>query len=158
MTHITCRLTAKNRYQFRNPTLGNRVWATFFTYLILSISAFVAYRITDYATVLYVLTFQQVLVRMIAYEIRRNHLIQATVRHDDKEILKTRSLLSAVSILWSALMRNSQIKSLTKISSFFRTGYESFRQISSPNFSSNPKSFKIKSDIFHKNKRINRFQ
>jgi len=25
MTHITCRLTAKNR----NPTLGNRVWATF---------------------------------------------------------------------------------------------------------------------------------
>ena len=27
MTHITCRLTAKNRDQFRNPTLGNR--ATF---------------------------------------------------------------------------------------------------------------------------------
>ena len=25
MTHVTCRLTAKNR----NPTLGNRVWATF---------------------------------------------------------------------------------------------------------------------------------
>ena len=33
MTHITCRLTAKNRDQLRNPTLGNRVWATitFFT-------------------------------------------------------------------------------------------------------------------------------
>jgi len=29
MTHITCRLTAKNRDQLQNPTLGNRVWATF---------------------------------------------------------------------------------------------------------------------------------
>jgi len=29
MTHITCRLTAKNRDQLRNPTLGNRVWPTF---------------------------------------------------------------------------------------------------------------------------------
>ena len=29
MTHITCRLTAKNRDQLRNPTLGNRVWAIF---------------------------------------------------------------------------------------------------------------------------------
>jgi len=37
MTHVTCRLTAKNRHLLRNPTLGNRVWArckatfTFFT-------------------------------------------------------------------------------------------------------------------------------
>ena len=33
MTHVTCRLTAKNRDQLRNPTLGNRVRAsfTFFT-------------------------------------------------------------------------------------------------------------------------------
>jgi len=31
MTHVTCRLTAKNWDQRRNPTLGNRVWATFFT-------------------------------------------------------------------------------------------------------------------------------
>jgi len=30
MTHVTCRLTAKNRDQLRNPTLGNRVWASFF--------------------------------------------------------------------------------------------------------------------------------
>jgi len=30
MTHVTCRLTAKNRDHLRNPTLGNRVWATFF--------------------------------------------------------------------------------------------------------------------------------
>jgi len=29
MTHATCKLTAKNRDQLRNPTLGNRVWATF---------------------------------------------------------------------------------------------------------------------------------
>jgi len=30
MTHVTCRLrlTAKNRDQLPNPTLGNRVWAT----------------------------------------------------------------------------------------------------------------------------------
>ena len=29
MTHVICRLTAKNWDQLRNPTLGNRVWATF---------------------------------------------------------------------------------------------------------------------------------
>jgi len=29
MTHVTCRLTTKNRDQLRNPALGNRVWATF---------------------------------------------------------------------------------------------------------------------------------
>jgi len=29
MTHVTCRLPAKNRDQLRNPTLVNRVWATF---------------------------------------------------------------------------------------------------------------------------------
>jgi len=33
MTHITCRLTAKNRDQLQNPTLCNRVWATF-TFLL----------------------------------------------------------------------------------------------------------------------------
>jgi len=33
MTHLTCRLTAKNRDQLRNPTLGNRVWATFAFYV-----------------------------------------------------------------------------------------------------------------------------
>jgi len=35
MTHITCRLTAKNLDQLQNRTLGNRVLATFtftFTY------------------------------------------------------------------------------------------------------------------------------
>jgi len=29
MTHLTCRLIAKNRDQLRNPTLGNRVQASF---------------------------------------------------------------------------------------------------------------------------------
>ena len=29
MTHITCRLTAKNWDQLRNPTFRNRIWATF---------------------------------------------------------------------------------------------------------------------------------
>ena len=29
MTHVTCRLTAKNRDQPRNPMLGSQVWATF---------------------------------------------------------------------------------------------------------------------------------
>ena len=29
MTHVTCRLTTKNRDQLRNPTLDNRVWASF---------------------------------------------------------------------------------------------------------------------------------
>ena len=29
MSHVTCRLTAENRNQLRNPTLGNRVWHTF---------------------------------------------------------------------------------------------------------------------------------
>jgi len=29
MTHFACRLTAENRDQLRNPTLDDRVWATF---------------------------------------------------------------------------------------------------------------------------------
>ena len=47
MTHVTCRLTAKNRDQLRNPTLGNRVWTaftffypplTYYLHLLLSLS------------------------------------------------------------------------------------------------------------------------
>jgi len=34
MTHVICRLTAKNRDQLRNPTLGNRVWAAFTIFLL----------------------------------------------------------------------------------------------------------------------------
>jgi len=38
MTHVTCRLTAENRNQLRNPTLGNRVWVTFtFLHTVLDI-------------------------------------------------------------------------------------------------------------------------
>ena len=38
MIHITCRLTAKNWNQLRNPTLSNRAWATFtFTVVELSV-------------------------------------------------------------------------------------------------------------------------
>ena len=29
MSHVTCRLTAKNRDQLRDPTLGNQVWAPY---------------------------------------------------------------------------------------------------------------------------------
>ena len=36
MTHVTCRLTAKNRDQLRNPTLGNRVWASFTFFNVLT--------------------------------------------------------------------------------------------------------------------------
>ena len=38
MTHVTCRLTAKNQDQLRKPTLGNQVWATFTFFLFCSYS------------------------------------------------------------------------------------------------------------------------
>jgi len=38
MTHVTCRLTAKNRDQLRNPTFGNQVWATVFYLIALKFS------------------------------------------------------------------------------------------------------------------------
>jgi len=37
VTHITCRLTAKNWDQLRNPTLCNRVWATFTFYIVIDV-------------------------------------------------------------------------------------------------------------------------
>ena len=43
MTHVTCRLTAKNRDQLRNPTLGNRVWATFIFYIFICPSLVVSF-------------------------------------------------------------------------------------------------------------------
>ena len=33
MIDVTCRLTAKNQDQLRNPTLGNRVWTNVYLYL-----------------------------------------------------------------------------------------------------------------------------
>ena len=50
MTHATCRLTAENRDQLRNPTLGNGVWATS-TFLVSCIAATVFNKLT------YLLTF-----------------------------------------------------------------------------------------------------
>jgi len=38
MTHVTYGLTAKGRDQLRNPTLGNRVWATFILYFFTNVS------------------------------------------------------------------------------------------------------------------------
>jgi len=38
MSHITCRLTAKNRDQLLNPVLGNRVWATFTFFTLKTLS------------------------------------------------------------------------------------------------------------------------
>jgi len=38
MTHVTCRLTAKNQDKLRNHTLGNRVWDTItFTFTVIII-------------------------------------------------------------------------------------------------------------------------
>jgi len=36
MTHVTCRLTAKNQDQLRYPMLDNRVWVTFTLFLSLT--------------------------------------------------------------------------------------------------------------------------
>jgi len=36
MTHVTCRLTAKNQDQLKNPTLGNRVWVYLYLFYCLS--------------------------------------------------------------------------------------------------------------------------
>ena len=49
MTHVTCRLTAKNRDQLRNPTLGNRAWAAF-TFLLWLIEYLSVYVRTSFAS------------------------------------------------------------------------------------------------------------
>ena len=49
LTHVTCRLTAKNRDQLRNPTLGNRLWTTFvpiFSVAIYKLIQFIQLRFT----------------------------------------------------------------------------------------------------------------
>ena len=43
MIHVTCRLTAKNWDQLRNPTLDNRVWATFTFFTLYSGSSFICF-------------------------------------------------------------------------------------------------------------------
>ena len=44
MTHVTCRLTAKNRDQLRYPTLGNLVWAAFTFYCTQACAPLLRYR------------------------------------------------------------------------------------------------------------------
>ena len=48
MTHVTCRLTAKNRDQLRNPTLGYRVWATFTFLMYLQYTDVVIYLFSSF--------------------------------------------------------------------------------------------------------------
>ena len=62
MTHVTCRLTAKNRDELRNPTVGNRVWATFYTVYLphlgrLSISGFIFLVLLFHFLILYYTVF-----------------------------------------------------------------------------------------------------
>jgi len=42
MTHVTCRLNAKNRDQLQNPTHDSRVWASFFYKTLSSKAGFTA--------------------------------------------------------------------------------------------------------------------
>jgi len=67
---------------------------------------------------------------------------------------------------YEPVMGKSQVRSLTQISYLARDGFKSVSnisndQISNPHFSSNPKSFtvksQIKSQIFHENKYVNKF-
>jgi len=48
MIHVICRLTAKNWVQLWNPTLGNRVWATF-TFLKVFSNVFQCFDSVDWA-------------------------------------------------------------------------------------------------------------
>ena len=43
MTHVTYMLTAKNRDQLRNPTIGNRLWATLTCFLLVLIGTYVVH-------------------------------------------------------------------------------------------------------------------
>ena len=58
MTPVTCRLTAKNRDQLRNPTLGSRVWATF------TFFAQVVYAVAALAKAIYVRMFNWLVARV----------------------------------------------------------------------------------------------
>ena len=49
MTRVTYRLTAKNRDQLRNRTLGNRVWATF-TFLTLHLARLIVVGVISFSS------------------------------------------------------------------------------------------------------------
>ena len=50
MTHVTCRLTAENRDQLRNPTLGNRISATFTFFTLCSSAVYLHLCFTAYSS------------------------------------------------------------------------------------------------------------
>jgi len=54
MIHVTCRLTAKNRDQLRNHTLGNRVWATFTFYFFYNCLMFCGCLYSEYSCILHI--------------------------------------------------------------------------------------------------------
>ena len=57
MTQVTCRPTAKNRDQLRNPTLGNRVWATFSVFVKYSSGTLLL--VVEYVTFTFLFTVSQ---------------------------------------------------------------------------------------------------
>jgi len=57
MTHVTCKLTAKNRDQLRNPTLGNRVWPTFL-YAKITLKIRLHYSCNNKKTTMYQIDYQ----------------------------------------------------------------------------------------------------
>jgi len=56
MTHVTCRLTAKNRDQLRNPTLGNREYGHLYLFSLLLKSFWAMCCAISYSQIPYVFT------------------------------------------------------------------------------------------------------
>jgi len=84
MTYVTCRLTAKNRDQLRNSTLGNRVWATF-TFLLgwmnywkknLPIPAKSVYLLASYAGAIFYPNVQEQLLAVLLNGTKRTAIMR----------------------------------------------------------------------------------
>ena len=71
MTHVTCRQTAKNRDQLRNPTLGNRVWATFLYSVYL-------YRCLSYCTAWYIHSARRRRDAALCGNVKRHNVLRHT--------------------------------------------------------------------------------
>ena len=52
MTHATCRLTAKNRDQLRNPTRSSQVWAAFTFYIVVELQTVTTFTDDDTSVVI----------------------------------------------------------------------------------------------------------
>jgi len=75
MTHITCRVTTKNRDQLRNPTLGNRVWAGY---------QFVAWSCNE-----------QVVYQMSGFDLQLSHHCETiSVTHPPVPVKSSRAIIS----------------------------------------------------------------